>query len=41
VLRGVSRPMAGWNFPDFGTKLPANEIQMRAAGAATTTFVVR
>ena len=41
VLRGISRPLAGWNFPDFGTRVPANEIQVRAAGTATTTFALR
>jgi hypothetical protein len=40
VLRGVTRPIAGWNFPDGNSRVPANEIQVRAAGTATTTFVL-
>jgi hypothetical protein len=40
VLRGVTRPVAGWNFPDGSSRIPANEIQVNAAGTATTTFVL-
>jgi hypothetical protein len=40
VLRGVSRPMAGWNYPNGTTQVAAAEIHIRAAGTATTTFVV-
>ncbi len=40
VLRGVSRPIAGWNSPDGSTRVPAVEIQVRATGTATTTFTV-
>ncbi len=41
VRRGVTRPVAGWNFPDGSTRLAANELQVAAAGTAQTTFVVR
>jgi hypothetical protein len=40
VLRGVTRPVAGWNFPDGNSRVPANEIQIKAAGTATTRFVL-
>ncbi|MGZ4603773.1 MAG: hypothetical protein ACXV0U_09270 [Kineosporiaceae bacterium] len=40
VLRGVTRPVAGWNFPGNGTRVQAYEIQVSAAGTATTTFRV-
>jgi hypothetical protein len=40
VLRGVARPVAGWNFPDGSSRVPADEIQVKAAGTATTTFVL-
>ena len=40
VLRGVARPVAGWNFPDGNSAVPADEIQVEAAGTATTTFVL-
>ncbi len=40
VLRGVSRPMAGWNYPNGSTRVAAVEIQVRAVGTATTTFTV-
>jgi hypothetical protein len=40
VLRGISRPIAGWNFPNRSTRVPAYEIQVRARGTATTTFKV-
>jgi hypothetical protein len=40
VFRGVTRPVAGWNFPDGKSRVPANEIQVTAAGTATTTFVL-
>jgi hypothetical protein len=40
VLRGVARPVAGWNFPDGSSRVPEDEIQVKAAGTATTTFVL-
>jgi hypothetical protein len=40
VLRGGTRPVAGWNFPGGSTRVPAAEIQVKAAGTATTTFVL-
>lgn len=40
VFRGVTRPVAGWNFPDGNSRVAANEIQVQAAGTATTTFVL-
>jgi hypothetical protein len=40
VLRGVTRPVAGWNFPNRSTRVSACEIQVRATGTATTTFKV-
>jgi hypothetical protein len=40
VFRGVTRPVAGWNFPDGSTRVAAYEVQVRATGAATTVFRV-
>jgi hypothetical protein len=41
VSKGVSRPPAGWHFPEFGEREAANEILMRAnAKTFTTTFTV-
>jgi hypothetical protein len=40
VVRGVTRPVAGWNFPDPLTRVPAVQIQIAGAGTATTTFAV-
>jgi hypothetical protein len=40
VFRGVTRPVAGWNFPDGNSRVKANEIQVTAAGTAATTFVL-
>ena len=40
VLRGVTRPVAGWNFPTSSVRAMADEIQVGAAGRATTTFTV-
>jgi hypothetical protein len=40
VLRAVTRPVAGWNFPDGNSRVAANEIQVKAAGTALTTFVL-
>ncbi|HVN13377.1 MAG TPA: hypothetical protein VMT69_14880 [Kineosporiaceae bacterium] len=40
VLRGATRPVAGWNFPDGRTRVQAYEIHVGAVGTATTTFQV-
>jgi hypothetical protein len=40
VLRGITRPVAGWIFPDGNSRAMANEIQVKALGTATTTFVL-
>jgi hypothetical protein len=40
VLRGVTRPVAGWNFPADATRVDAAQIQVAAKGTVTTTFVV-
>jgi hypothetical protein len=40
VVRGSTRPVAGWNFPGGGKRVAADEIQVRASGTAATTFVL-
>lgn len=41
VLRGVTRPVQGWNFPKYNSRYPASEIVIRSYGkASTTTFKV-
>ena len=41
VLRGSTRPVAGWHSPAFGSAVPAYDIVIRSYGrACTTTFRV-
>jgi hypothetical protein len=40
VLRGSTRPVAGWNFPAANVRVPAVQIQVAAKGTVTTTFAV-
>jgi hypothetical protein len=40
-VRGVTSPViAGWNFPAFGSRVPAYQLTLRAYAPMTTTFVV-
>jgi len=41
AVRGVSRPTSGWWYPDALHRVPAEQIVVRAAGSATTTFTIR
>ncbi|MDO5711135.1 MAG: heparinase II/III family protein [Micrococcales bacterium] len=42
ALRGSTRPVAGWNFPAPGQRVPNWELRIRwSKGTATTTFKVR
>jgi hypothetical protein len=38
VVRGSTRPVAGWTFPDGASRISACEIQISASTTATTTF---
>jgi hypothetical protein len=40
VLRGSTRPVAGWNFPAENVRVSAVQIQVAAAGTGGTTFTV-
>jgi hypothetical protein len=37
VFRGVTSPVQGWNFPDFGSKVSACEIVIRSYGKSSIT----
>ena len=42
ALRGSTRPVAGWNFPAPGQRVPNWELRIRwPKGTVTTTFTVR
>jgi hypothetical protein len=40
VRRGSTRPVAGWNFPAENVRVGAVQVQVAAAGTATTSFAV-
>ncbi|GLY95534.1 heparinase II/III family protein [Actinoplanes sp. NBRC 103695] len=41
VVKGVTRPPAGWHFPKFGSRVQGYEVVIRSYGrASTTTFQV-
>ncbi|WP_040157818.1 heparinase II/III domain-containing protein [Mobilicoccus massiliensis] len=40
-VRGATRPVAGWNYPAPGSRVPGWEITLGGSRAMTTTFVVR
>lgn len=41
IYRGSTRPIAGWNFPTYGGRVPAIEIVLRSYGTSiTTSFTV-
>lgn len=41
VVRGQTRTVAGWNFPAFGSRVPAPQITVVATTTAETSFTVR
>jgi hypothetical protein len=40
VVRGVTSPVQGFTFPDYGVRNPAYEVVIRGAKSVTTTFTV-
>lgn len=41
IYRGATRPIAGWNFPTYGVRVPAIQIVIRSYGTSlTTSFTV-
>jgi len=41
IYRGSTRPIAGWNFPVYGSRVPAIQIVLRSYGTSlTTSFTV-
>ncbi|GLY95535.1 heparinase II/III family protein [Actinoplanes sp. NBRC 103695] len=41
IVQGITRPPAGWHFPEFGVRVWNNEIVLRSYGrASVTTFTV-
>ncbi|WP_313022840.1 heparinase II/III family protein [Mobilicoccus sp.] len=41
ISRGRTRPVAGWNYPSAGSRIPAYEITTGGTGTVRTTFTVR
>lgn len=40
LVMGLASPVAGWNFPSPGSKVPNYQLTLRAYAPMTTTFVV-
>jgi hypothetical protein len=40
LLKGSTRPVAGWHFPAFGARVPGDELTVTATTTASTAFAV-